>query len=86
MDIKDLLVMAASMQTKEEIVERIEDVAKNVRLGIDPEADKELAMLCQMYLINLMTQGDFKKAMELTKEMEQDKSRKDMFNPDKTAN
>ena len=84
MDIKDLLVLAATMRTKEEIAQSLQETAQAVILGVDPDADRELAMHCQMYLVHIMTDGNMEKAMNLTKEMEEHKKRSDMFNPSKS--
>jgi hypothetical protein len=81
MDVKDLIVMAAAMRKREDILDSIIESAQEAKLGIREDAQQELAMHCQMYLVNVMTNGDIKKAMKLTEEMAQEEKDRNLFKP-----
>lgn len=79
MDIKDLVIMAAVMRQKEDILDSIIESAQAAKLGIEKNAHQELAMHCQMYLVNVMTGGDLKKAIKLTENMAQEEKARNLF-------
>lgn len=81
MDIKDLLVMASAMRPKEAILEDLAEAVKEAQLGYNEDADKELAIRCQMYLIHTMTGGDLEKAIQLTKDMDKEAKERSFFKP-----
>ena len=81
MDVKDLIVMAAAMRKREDILDSIIESAQEAKLGIREDAQQELAMHCQMYLVNVMTNGDIKKAIKLTEDMAKEESTRSLFKP-----
>lgn len=88
----ELLVLLASTMTKDQIIDRIEEEISNYKEAklIGDEQDIELkahhlAMACNLFIMNMVTDGDVKKAMGTIQKIHKMRDRDKIFDvSDKT--
>lgn len=86
-----LLVMLASAMSKDQIIDRIEDeIAQYKEAVLLGKSEEELetqahhlALACNLFLMNMVTDGSMEGAMKTINRMDQLKSRDNLFNVDK---
>jgi hypothetical protein len=82
----ELLVLLASTMTKDQIIDRIEEEISNYKQSvlIGDKQDIEikahhLAMACNLFMMNLVTNGDMEKAMGTIQKIHKMRDRDKIF-------
>ena len=82
--IENMLILAATMIPRNDLLEKIKESATEALLFPDNEEKFiEVCMNANMLIINSMTNGTVEGAMDLHKKMESMKSHESIFNPAK---
>lgn len=77
---KELLILAATMATEEQLIDDIIENAEKVKILSDNKEYKhKLAIHCQLWLIRMITEGDSTKATNLMKKIIRQEDRDNMF-------
>jgi len=89
----ELLVLLASTMTKDQIIDRIEEAISEYKqaelIGDEKEIHikaHHLAMSCNLFLMNMVTDGDMKKAMGTIQKIHKMRDRDKIFDIDNKKN